>query len=231
MDNIAAVAARIQERASQLTSERATLTTTLTELASEKATLEVAQNENNAIRRELLAIIRSRHGVELELLRLRHDKNVNSKKTGDVKIEVKETNRKTFDLRKEWEKVSMDLYAKHEVEVELSQRRAEGAKRRRENKRRERQVKLHSLYAKAERAAMEAKTMHMKREKVREEIRRMDGQEEQEDEEIASLALQIKATLAKKTSLRAALKDSQDQHLSANEVMIRWEKECMELAR
>ena len=61
--------------------------------------------------------------------------------------------------------------------------------------------------------------------RLQEETAEMESREEAEDEEVAALAMQIRATIRKKASLRGALEEARQRHGEANERMLRMERE------
>ena len=68
---IATVAQRIRDRAHQLSSTRSTLSHLRTTVSTTRAAVASARTDHAAARSDLLEAIRSRHGVELEVLAVR----------------------------------------------------------------------------------------------------------------------------------------------------------------
>jgi hypothetical protein len=63
---------------------------------------------------------------------------------------------------------------------------------------------------------------------VQTDIAVMKQVEVNEDEEIASLSMQIRMTVSKRISLRSALKDARDRNEKANMDMVQWEENCIQ---
>mmetsp|Transcript_1523 Transcript_1523/g.2044 ORF Transcript_1523/g.2044 Transcript_1523/m.2044 type:complete len:271 (+) Transcript_1523:109-921(+) len=196
-NGLAAVAARIQERANALASERAELELLQAELEEANSTLESETITNSIVRKSYLTAVRTRHGLELDVLRLQDECNELTQSTNIAREQVDEISNTTEEIKERWNKAITNSYAPHGIRKELYKRRIEGRVRRRQEKRRKRERKLDNLALKAHSYAEEAESMHREREKLREEIREMDEREEREDEEIAALDMQIKSTLAK----------------------------------
>mmetsp|Transcript_7506 Transcript_7506/g.9263 ORF Transcript_7506/g.9263 Transcript_7506/m.9263 type:complete len:236 (-) Transcript_7506:630-1337(-) len=224
-NSITAVASRIQERALQLASERASLNVILTELKQANETLQLESKENAKIRRKLLSIVRSRHEVELEFIGVQDEIATLGEKTNHLKNDTKENMVKISKIHDEWNDIAKDIYAKHETKRELYKRKKMKDIEFLEQQKRRREERLEKLTKDSEDANKDAAFMHNEREKLRNELVELNEQEEREDEELSALVMQIKATLAKKSSLRETLKDAQDMHREANENALKWEQE------
>lgn len=72
------------------------------------------------------------------------------------------------------------------------------------------------------------KESHEETDCVQTDIAVMKQVEVNEDEEIASLSMQIRMTVSKRISLRSALKDARDRNEKANMDMVQWEENCIQ---
>lgn len=226
-NNIAAVAARIQERALQLSKEQAALVEAEATLERAKKTLEHETRENVALKREMLNVFRRRDGAELEWMDAEERVETLEKRVAELRRATERAEEAHARMHARWEHAECEIYAAHEVKRELVRRREEGKRARCEERRKRRRDELEALRETAARANEEAREMHREREEIQKFVRELDECEEREDEEMAGLAMQIKATLAKRASLRLSLEDAQQQHAEANAYMLRCEKERM----
>lgn len=229
-NGIAAVAARIQERAFQLSIEQAALAEAEEELEEARLTLEKETNANAAVRRGMLTAEKERHGLELEHMQHEEEAERMEKEERELREEAESIRERAAEVAKKWDDVAAEVVAPHSVRTETYCRRAEGRIRRKKNRIQKRERRLDRLALKAENGREDAATMHRERERVRDELREMEKREEAEDENIAGQAMQIRATLNKRASLRAALEDAREHHRKANAHMLRWEEECSRLA-
>ena len=196
-NGILAVAARIQERAFQLSNERAALETEGVDLKEAKAVLEGETRKNASVRREMLTAVRSLHGAELGLIGAEEEAEKVRREVEEIEEETRRIGEEAQRHMSKWKSIASDVYAKHDVKTELYRRRVEGKIWEKEEKIRERERKLDMLALKADMLHEEAVTMQLERERVTDEIREMDEREEREDEEIVGVAMQIRATLDK----------------------------------
>lgn len=231
MGGIATVAARIRDRALQLEATRTELRQAQTDLDQAKTALSSHRQINSSVRADMLEAVRSRHGVELELLKVEQQTGGMEDEIAAINEEAEQTRQATAQLRGKYARIETDIYARHEVEVGTYRLAAEDVVKRQERKRRKRERRLDDLALKADQCREEASAMERECTRLRDVVADMDGQEEREDEEVAALAMQIRATLKKKSSLRAALQEAKDRHREANEYMLRWEKEITRYGR
>eukprot|EP00592_Proboscia_alata_P001968 CAMPEP_0194371184 /NCGR_PEP_ID=MMETSP0174-20130528/19570_1 /TAXON_ID=216777 /ORGANISM="Proboscia alata, Strain PI-D3" /LENGTH=247 /DNA_ID=CAMNT_0039149091 /DNA_START=106 /DNA_END=849 /DNA_ORIENTATION=+ len=227
--SIAAVAARIHERSIQLANDRQKLNRTLEQLQQTKYKIESEKRVNNSARLRMLQKTKMRDESEIELLQHQDEISKINQDIENIKYETENTARQTKTLEEDWEKVVKEIYAPHLVATDIHQRTWKCDKDFRENKRRKRDEKLNGLVVQSELAQRDAASVDVEREQILDEIRVMEDREEREDEKIAALAFQIKATLSKRTSLRGALKDSRARNREANDSLVQWEEECMKL--
>eukprot|EP00978_Attheya_sp_CCMP212_P024187 scaffold75614_cov42-Attheya_sp.AAC.1 len=165
----------------------------------------------------MLSAVQSRHSIELELWHTKDDASLLNSKTEGIYEHTHDLKARTMALKDEWEEVAQNTYANHETETTLFQRRMEGLQQRRERRLKRREKRLDKLALKAEMYLEEASAMHREREALREQLNRMDEEEEQEDERIASHAIQVKEILAKRAKLRDELELAKEEHQKTTE--------------
>lgn len=198
MDSIVAVAARIQDRANQLSSEQSILEILHVQVKDANYALEEKSEQNCRIREELLSKTMTRHSTELEVLRRKREIEELEEKISRLQnIEIGQLEQRVAVQRLEHDRVSSTVYATHEFEMELYRRKIESKLRLRRNKEMKRKGKLNDLILGSVSNREEITSIHKERMEIGDEISAMREMEVREDEEIASIAMQIRATLAK----------------------------------
>ena len=205
-NSIAAVAARIQERAYQLSSERTRLQQTQLELEEIQKLYQTEIDKNAQVRREMLTTVRMRNGIELDSVMKIQEEIINyEQKLDNAEEEYNDAEMKLQKLENIWEKMEVNVYADHEVKLELYKRKIEGKIERRKARKKRREDRLNELIKTSLDADKNATLLHREIANAREEIRRLDLSEEREDEEISALAMNIRATVAKVSSYVSSL--------------------------
>lgn len=205
-NSIAAVAARIQERAYQLSSERTRLQQTQLELEEIQKLYQTEIDKNAQVRREMLTTVRMRNGIELDSVMKSQEEIINyEQKLDNAEEEYNDAEMKLQKLENIWEKMEVNVYADHEVKLELYKRKIEGKIERRKARKKRREDRLNELIKTSLDADKNATLLHREIANAREEIRRLDLSEEREDEEISALAMNIRATVAKVSSYVSSL--------------------------
>lgn len=196
-NSIAAVAARIQERATEVASERAAVELAKAELAQLQNILQQEEKKTGAVRRTMLSTVRERHGVEMELYKVCDLQEERLSKLDDYQRETNDAKEEMMQVHEDWEDTVDDLYVEHNLQRELYKRCVNGRIKRREECIKERDQKLRQL--EQETKSFEEETKHMTEEtrQLEENIVDMDSREEKEDEEVTALSMQIRATIQK----------------------------------
>jgi len=154
----------------------------------------------------------------------------------ELKRKIVSQEKEMDDLQQEIQRVKeesardQEMFTPHFVKIELFQRQLEGDLNERREKRRKREQQLDSFVSERERNLEFAMDLKRDQERAETEIEVMRQVEVAEDEEIAALAMQIRATLSKRTSLRSALEDARKRNKEANLTMVKWEEECMKFS-
>ena len=226
LSSITAIASRIQEKADILTSERNLLEELQQQVQDLTAQHKSQLSQNERLKYELLTHTRKKVGVEIELMKRVETTNVLKKQISSHKKEIecleKEIARVKTDCARDQE-----TFSPHMVTTELFQRKLEDGLQKKRERRRKREQKLDSFVVEREKNLELSKDMKRDQERIESEIEVMKHVEVAEDEEVAALAMQIRATLSKRTSLRRALEDARDRNREANETMVKWEKQCI----
>ena len=222
---IATVAQRIRDRALQLEAARWELSQLRATVRSARDALTAERRTGAAARAGLLTAQRARDGAELELLAVQDRTVAVEDDIGRLRDEAEQTRKVATERRTKWSSVESAVCVPHEVEVGTYQLAARDAVRRLDEKRERRTRRLTQLADRTHLVAQDCADMQREMDRLREEMTEMEAREEAEDEEVAALAMQIRATIRKKTSLRGALEEARERHGEANERMLRMERE------
>jgi hypothetical protein len=196
-NNMAAVAARIQERHTQLLAEQATLELTKAELAEIQ---EVQQTQhvsiNDSIRRTLLQVTRSRTGVELELFQARDEVHDYTRSIQELQHSTENLERETDQIHGTWKAAIETIYSAHELEMDLYQRSLEETVQECDDKATRRKKEWMDMETQIKRAQDETTRFQRETNVNDVDIETMESAEQQDDEEVAALASKIRAALS-----------------------------------
>ena len=196
-NSIAAVAARIQERAHEVASERANVELAKAELKHFQILLEQESKKHNHVRRTMLSTVRSRHGVEMELWKLRDEQEDYVHQLEEYKRETQQAKEELAQVHASWEDTVRDVYVEHDLHRELYRRCVQDQIQQRKECIRQREQRLVRLAQETKAFQQETKQMMEEAKQLEQNIVEMDSREAKEDEEIAALSMQIRSTISK----------------------------------
>lgn len=196
-NSIAVVAARIQERANEVASERAAVELAKAELAQLEQVLKEESKQTARVRRTMLSTVRSRHGVEMELLQICDQQEERLCKLEENQRETEQVKEEITKVHDEWEGAVKDLYVGHELQRELYRRSVSGRIKRREELVKEREERLRQIERETRAFEEETKRMMEETKRLEKSALEADSREQKEDEEMDALAMQIQATIQK----------------------------------
>lgn len=222
---IATVAQRIRDRALQLEATRLELSQLEATVQTARDTLAAERKSNAAVRTDLLTALQSRHGVDLELLSVQDRTGAVEEEIGRIQSQTEQIRQTAAERRAQWSSVESAVCVPHEVEAGTYQLAAQDAVRRLDEERQRRTRHLTRLADRTNRVLEDCSQMQREMDRLQEETTEMESREEAEDEEVAALAMQIRATIRKKASLRGALEEARQRYEEANERMLRMERE------
>ena len=225
--SISAIAQRIQEKADALTTERQTLQEIQTKIQSISHLHNLQLSKNKVLHYDVLQQTKTKIGLEIEVARRDDRIRELKRKILARDSEMEELKQHVQSLQDQADREVEDVFAPHLVTIESFQRNIEQNLNEHNERRRKRQHMLDSFVVEREKNLESVKDMKRNQEKLEMEIEVMKQVEVAEDEEIAALAMQIKATLSKRTSLRGGLEDARKRNRDATEKMIQWEEQCM----
>ena len=204
LGGLAAVATKIRDRALQLEAAQRELQTSHSDRTAVQSNLTGERRTNDQLRTRLLEAVRSRHGVELEVLQVQEGLAGLEGEIDAAMEESRSLRAATASYRSHLDGVAAAVYARHESEAETHLLAAETAVREADDRRRKRERLMDDAALQTARWREEAETFRAERERLMEEADELDDREEAEDEEVTALAMQIRATL-KKVSLHTFL--------------------------
>jgi len=229
--NIISIASRIQDRANQLSLEQSNLKILHNCVKDSNNALQQESEKNSYVREELLSKTREKDAIDLDLIfQKRKIEDINKKISILRNKEITQLNKIVTGQRLEYDRVSTTVYAPHEFKIENFRRNIESKLRSRREKILKRERKLKKLLADAKRFHEEATSTNKKQQERNDAIQVLDDMEVKEDEEITALAMQIRATLTKRMSLRSALQHAKERNNEVNQNMLKWEQECVQLS-
>jgi chromosome segregation ATPase len=196
-NNMAAVAARIQERHTQLLAEQATLELTKAELAEIQAVQAQHGSINDSIHRTLLQVTRSRTGVELELFQARDQVHDYTRSIEQLQDSTDHLERETDQIHGTWKTAVETIYSAHEFKRPLYQRVLEESVQECENRATRRKNEWIEMETQIQRAQDETTRFRRQANGYEVDIETMESVEQQDDEEVATLALKIREALSK----------------------------------
>jgi chromosome segregation ATPase len=191
------VAQRIQERNNTLASEQATLDLLRDQLDLAKKRLHADQLSTQTARKRLLEAVRSRHGVELDVLAKKEEIANIVDETSALRSSIEGIRLKTNELRAKFQREHAPLYARHDVSTSLHAMQFESLLVKAQTKKQRREEKLHHLRSETERQRVEIERMREETGRRRDEIEEFERREEEEDEEMVGLTMQIRQVLGK----------------------------------
>ncbi|KAL3795329.1 hypothetical protein HJC23_009502 [Cyclotella cryptica] len=204
------VAQRIHERNNALATEQATLELLHDQIDFAKKRLNEDQLATQSVRKELLTVLRLRHGVELDCLQLTEEANTMEKSTATTQASINGVRLKTNEIRKKFEDEQAPIYAAHDVSITLHAMHSESILVRAQRKKQRREEMLSELRQQTDRQRAEAESMREEMGRIRDQLSAFDRREEEEDEEMVGLTMQIRQVLAKKTSTRQSLNNARE---------------------
>lgn len=228
--SIQAVAARIQERATQLVAEQEKLTTAQRLLSECELELKTSRSESTAFRIDLLRVLRRRDGLELELLTLRTrlEETKTEKNTMEADIEIFDCRRKKEE--EEYKQAVITTYGPHEFRLEMYARKNDVRRRRLEEQDRKKQEELDLLLEEARELWNHTTLIERQCEDLKKKKNRIDAEEDKEWDLSERLTEKVKMIVEERTFLRSALNLAKEEFQEANDMMIHSENELMELS-
>jgi chromosome segregation ATPase len=195
-NGIAAVAAKFQDRTSQLASEQATLEFHLEKLREVQRKLREEEWENRRARLEMLKSVGKRYTIEVDWMELQDKIALKKRCVEQERDEVEMLQAKIGRVRRTAATLQ-EYYSIPRAEMDLFRLLFEGEIHQKEQEAAQREDTLQKLQRDSDKLKGAIEDMDRLVEEVIQEQRQLDEQAEKEDEEIAAIGMQIKATLTK----------------------------------
>ena len=196
-EGIHAVAARIQDRASQLMSERRVLDLVKAEQDQQQAALDEEMESCGMVRREYLSAVRSRHGLELELWKIEEQKKECMASIKKLQDETESFQAKKQEIQSSWEDLVSNVLADHYLNREIYRHSMQSQIQGRDeliSHRNQQLIALTQDVAYFRNANHEARHQQTR---LQEEIEDLKDAEEEEDKELSHIAAQVHEMIAK----------------------------------
>ncbi|KAL7484525.1 hypothetical protein ACHAW6_010160 [Cyclotella cf. meneghiniana] len=216
------VAQRIHERNNALATEQATLELLQDQIDLAKKRLNADQLATQSLRKELLTVLRLRHGVEFDYIQLTEEAAAIDESIAAIQTSINGIRLKTNELRKKFEEEQAPMFAAHDVSIALHAMQSESILVRAQRKKQRREEMLSHLRQQTDRQRAEAESMREEMGRIRDQLSELDRREEEEDEEMVGLTMQIRQVLAKKTSIRQSLNNAREVLQTAIENRDTW---------
>ena len=199
-NHMMSVAARIQERALQLISERAILDAAKADLEHTQAIAEKETEINLAMRRSWLSAMSNRTSAELDLFAVRDKAQECAFSTHQLEEETREIQDETAKLNSQWKDDIKNLYAAQYLSMELHRRSLGCSIEVRENRETRQKDQLRELEQTADSLNKEKESMIEESKTIRLEIKSLEAIRKAEDQEVSELAIKVREALAKVTN-------------------------------
>ncbi|KAL7522961.1 hypothetical protein ACHAWX_007767 [Stephanocyclus meneghinianus] len=216
------VAQRIHERNNALATEQATLELLQDQIDLAKKRLTADQLATQSLRKELLTVLRLRHGVEFDCIQLTEEAAAIDESIAAMQTSINGIRLKTNELRKKFEEEQAPIFAAHDVSIALHAMQSESILVRAQRKKQRREEMLSHLRQQTDRQRAETESMREETGRIRDQLSELDRREEEEDEEMVGLTMQIRQVLAKKTSIRQSLNNAREVLQTAIENRDTW---------
>jgi hypothetical protein len=191
------IALQIQDRALLLASERGLRDAASVVRNQVKIQLDQQTKQHAALRHKLLSKLRTRHGYELELHRMKEQQEDHETSIQNEVKEAQVLNDKATSMEEAWKDSVQELLAPHQAKRRQYQDYLEQRIRKRQRCSKLQQQKLEFWQNRTRGMRRDQEEMLLERVEVVARTEQADAQEEEQDEQVSSLALQIKATLSK----------------------------------
>ena len=195
--NIIAIANRIQDRANQLSNERITLQTLQTKLITIQNNYNIEQQNHDDKRNQYLLQTKLLQEKEMDIYKYKQLIREYEKSIESSLHEIQKLESQMICIQNECQIINSTIYVPHQYDTFMYKHRLEGKVHSLKAKRRKREETLTNMKMETNRNREEVQTMEREIRRIKDEIKMMEDVEVREDEEIAAVAMQIRATLTK----------------------------------
>ena len=196
-EGMAAVVARIQDRAAQLVSERRMLTLVEAEEEEQQTILNDEQEAWGTVRLEYLSAMRSRHGVEEELWKMEEHKKDCLESMEVLQNETQELCVHKETIQADWEELAGNVLVGHDLKREIYRSSIQAHMETREQQLMKRKRQLMAIHQKVDSYRKDTQSAEKETSKLERAVKRLKSTELEEDEDLSNLALRVRETVAK----------------------------------
>jgi chromosome segregation ATPase len=202
-NSMAALAARIQDRATQFISEQTKLQSLAAELEHTRAVEQNESDTNTSLRRDLLETTCSRHSIELEIYDAREKTNSHMQSIQTLEEETEKIKEETETVETKWENDIKNIYAPHQSKIELYTQAIEFARETRESKINEKRQRHEAVEERIQRLKDEEEHFRRQSRDLQMQITGLEKEELQGDAQVSSLATQVQSALSEVRNYRS----------------------------
>jgi hypothetical protein len=202
LSSIATVAGHIQDRANDLKAEREHLSNIQSKIKCQEIVLEDETDHTISARERYLTNLTKRHEKEVAVLCKKRDvRTIKDSLKTLQSCDIMRVEAQVATLRQAHDEACFTMYSAHGARLEMFERRIASKLNRMKRKRRKRDFTLDRLALDTDRIVDETENIRRESQRLRYELKTMDEVEVKDDEEIAGMAMQIRATLSKVSSI------------------------------
>lgn len=227
-ESIQAIGQKILEKANTLQAEQQTLEQLSILESSLSGSIQECKDQHRHIRKNLLEVLRDRHGVELKILQSTLDRKDAFKRLEMYQQQIA-TREKEWNSLNDLHQEEIKIMSPHLCEIRIHEIKVIHELEEKRDRKRRVKEQLDDLQSKHDGYLSDTADYTKSVEEIEQIIRHLEEAERSEDEEIAALGFQIKAMLEKKTALRNVLYEARERNEVGNERMRLWEEEMLRI--
>jgi chromosome segregation ATPase len=218
------IAQMIQQKAKTLITERQHLHFLQLRLEYLNKEYDIQLEMNNKAKYDLLKQLRIVYGLEMRSIKRKEDIMVKRRRI-EICIHKIRTLKEEKEAIKGKNNRYQELYSPHFAKINVCQRTLQRKIQAIRNEQERRDNEFELLMSERDRNLTQVNELQSEGKEIQSEIENMKKIELRDDEEIASLTSQVRATLAKRASLRHSILQAKERNDNAHEVVVKWERE------
>lgn len=222
------IAHMIQQKAETLLTKRNHLHRVQLQLKKLRKDYDLQLDMNAKTKYNLLKQLRIAYGLEMRSIQRKHETAEKRRKI-EICMKKKQILKEEKETIKSKNTLYQQFYSPHLTNINVCQRILQGNIQAIKDEQERRDNEYESLMAETGRNLNQVNALNLESGEIQGHIEIMKKTELKDDEEIASLTAQIRATLAKRASLRHAIAQATERNERAHEAMVNWEREYVHL--
>jgi chromosome segregation ATPase len=222
------VAEQIRERALQVVQEQAIEAIAKQEVDKLESIVQQARVEHHRERQRLLEARTACDGVELEHGRLVEQHEERKRKSSKIQKEMNDMEQQAQVQQKMWDETVDGIFSQHRIQRQLFTNILEQQIRIVEHAKKTRQDRMQLVMAKTEQLRQDAESCQAQTSCIQQHLLpKAKADREADNQHVQQLAGQVRTALARRTELRAALRQAQKLCEEADASMVQAENEYM----